>query len=154
MTEPSHRMDPAIRTRWLAALRSGDYLQGRELLHYESRPDGSAPRYCCLGVLCDLAYRDGVIDRVQGFMSTSYGYLPPDGADEEQTTVEVSVLPPAVARWAGLVDADGVPITTPRAEGVELTVWNDGEAALTADGPNVRSHTFAEIADLIERSDL
>ena len=34
--------------RWVAALRSGDYLQGQCRLRY-------ADEYCCFGVLCDVA---------------------------------------------------------------------------------------------------
>lgn len=40
-------------TRWIAALRSGKYVQGRGLLrkydHYSK-----TSRYCCLGVLADI----------------------------------------------------------------------------------------------------
>lgn len=38
--------------RWVAALRSGEYTQARKSLR-----DGDS--FCCFGVLCDLAARDG-----------------------------------------------------------------------------------------------
>lgn len=38
--------------RWVAALRSGKYEQAHEVLN-----DGVG--FCCLGVLCDLAAKDG-----------------------------------------------------------------------------------------------
>lgn len=41
-------MKNVTREEWLAALRSGEYKQGRGVL----KEDG---RFCCLGVLCDLA---------------------------------------------------------------------------------------------------
>lgn len=41
-------MDQAIAKKWVAALRSGKYKQG----HGQLRKDN---RFCCLGVLCDLA---------------------------------------------------------------------------------------------------
>jgi hypothetical protein len=41
-------MKPEIRDRWTAALRSGEYEQGRRRL----RTNGD--RFCCLGVLCDV----------------------------------------------------------------------------------------------------
>lgn len=41
-------MEAAIKSRWVEALRSGRYQQGRGSL----RP--SENTYCCLGVLCDL----------------------------------------------------------------------------------------------------
>ena len=37
---------------WVAALRSGEYTQGMEYLR-------RGHRFCCLGVLCDLAAKDG-----------------------------------------------------------------------------------------------
>jgi hypothetical protein len=45
-------MKREIRDRWTAALRSGEYEQGRSTLR--DRED----RYCCLGVLCDVLGQD------------------------------------------------------------------------------------------------
>jgi len=41
--------------KWLVALRSGDYAQGIGQL----RKCNGEPKYCCLGVLCDLLDPDG-----------------------------------------------------------------------------------------------
>lgn len=41
-------MDKDLKEKWVSALRSGKYRQGRYRLHLE---DGSM---CCLGVLCDV----------------------------------------------------------------------------------------------------
>lgn len=41
-------MNPDLKARWLAALRSGDYKQGPYRLETD---DG---RFCCLGVLCKV----------------------------------------------------------------------------------------------------
>jgi hypothetical protein len=41
-------MDQEIKTKWVAALRSGNYKQGRYVLRDESG------FYCCLGVLCEV----------------------------------------------------------------------------------------------------
>jgi hypothetical protein len=38
------RLDADIKEKWLAALRSGEYQQGREFLYSDGK-------YCCLGVL-------------------------------------------------------------------------------------------------------
>jgi hypothetical protein len=38
-------MDPALKARWIAALRSGKYKQGIGYLEYSNK-------FCCLGVLC------------------------------------------------------------------------------------------------------
>lgn len=40
-------MSPELKTRWLEALRSGEYKQGRAYLRKDDK-------FCCLGVLCDL----------------------------------------------------------------------------------------------------
>jgi hypothetical protein len=45
-------MDAELKAKWIAALRSGEYPQGRMSLR-----DG-ANRHCCLGVLCAVAGRD------------------------------------------------------------------------------------------------
>ncbi len=51
-------MNATIKHQWTAALRSGEYRQGRENLRTEAGP--SAPvLYCCLGVLADLLDPDG-----------------------------------------------------------------------------------------------
>lgn len=150
---PAVRMNAAIKTRWVAALRSGDYVQGRELLHYDAGIDGTSPRFCCLGVLCDLAYRDGVVTReVVGSAGNhaTYAYHDEDDKDEDP---ESSLLPRSVARWAGLVvREDGLEgaLISPVVAGVELTVWNDGEDSTFADGTSHASENFDTIARLIE----
>lgn len=59
-------MDQEIKTRWVAALRSGRYTQGQGALRSEDN-------FCCLGVLCDLvnpeAWEHHETDLVAGFWS-------------------------------------------------------------------------------------
>lgn len=43
-------MNKAVKKRWIKALRSGDYEQGKGVLH---RSDGAM---CCLGVLYDIEF--------------------------------------------------------------------------------------------------
>lgn len=74
------KMNPEIKAKWLEALRSGEYQQGRRSLH----ADGS---YCCLGVLCDISNLDTWKHRVDGI----YAYFDCEG-----------FLPSTVADWAGL----------------------------------------------------
>ena len=47
-------MNPKIKLRWLNALRSGEYQQGRYAL---LRDVNGKEEFCCLGVLCDLHAR-------------------------------------------------------------------------------------------------
>jgi hypothetical protein len=51
-SEEEMKMNRELKSRWVAALRSGDYKQARERL----RRNGS---HCCLGVLCDLFAKEG-----------------------------------------------------------------------------------------------
>lgn len=44
------KMDTKIGRKWVKALRSGKYLQGKGKLESEDSP----PKYCCLGVLCEV----------------------------------------------------------------------------------------------------
>lgn len=88
-------MNPEIKAQWVAALRSGDYLQGVGSLRYEGGFDGSM-RYCCLGVLCDLAVKAGVGAWIGGYDEwvgggVEYGH---DGY--------VSLPGSRVTDWAGL----------------------------------------------------
>ena len=43
-------MNPALKVKWIEALRSGKYRQGHNLLH-----NAANNTYCCLGVLLDVA---------------------------------------------------------------------------------------------------
>lgn len=45
-------MNKEIKARWVEALRSGKYKQGKKCLRSES------DTYCCLGVLCDIKQKD------------------------------------------------------------------------------------------------
>jgi len=70
-------MDPELKTKWLTALRSGDYKQGT----YELRTFDN--NYCCLGVLADVselgewtAERDWLLGGL--VRSNHHGSLPDD----------------------------------------------------------------------------
>lgn len=61
------RMDPVVARLWADALRSGKYDQGQGVL--KSRIDS---RYCCLGVLCEIAVEHDIIEDFEGEL----GYMP------------------------------------------------------------------------------
>jgi hypothetical protein len=50
-------MNPEIKKKWVDALRSGKYKQGRDGLH-----DRLNNTFCCLGVLCDVEGLESVHD--------------------------------------------------------------------------------------------
>jgi hypothetical protein len=68
-----------VAKKWVKALRSGKYSQAKGQLK-------TTEGYCCLGVLCDLAVKAGVLK----VFPTGRGNLPLN-----------------VKRWAGLVDPAG-----------------------------------------------
>lgn len=62
-TPDNLKLKANVKRAWLKALRSGDYKQGKEVLRYKRhlQPSDSEYRYCCLGILCDLAAKAGVV---------------------------------------------------------------------------------------------
>lgn len=126
-------MNQEVKTKWLAALRSGEYEQGREQLHYQSK---SRESFCCLGVLCDLAFKEGVVTRHQYDDEVRYGDVPdPYGDVPDPYGVregEANYLPPEVQEWAGLR-------RNPATEAGVLSIRND------------EGWSFDRIANLIEK---
>lgn len=92
------REQESNRKKWVAALRSGKYLQGRGALK-------SRDKYCCLGVACQLFHEKypenshWSDDEAARFLS----YKPGDGNGERQ----VGVLTNHVQDWLGLSTDDG-----------------------------------------------
>lgn len=134
-------MKPEVKEKWVAALRSGEYQQGLNVLAH--RDDEGAMSYCCLGVLCDLAVKDGVAVDVQS------------DADGDLTFEGMEALPPSsVLNWARLRLENPevqVPKNHPALADQFLDVRDrKGKCALTS--LNDGGFTFAEIADLIEAS--
>ncbi len=56
---------------WIKALRSGEYKQGKKKLK-------AGDRFCCVGVLCDLAAKDGGPQWVRSRFLGCDGTLPTD----------------------------------------------------------------------------
>lgn len=79
-------MNSEVKTEWLAALRDGTRPQGKRYLIADGK-------YCCLGVLCELAAEHGVVDAVVSV----YG-------DRTATTFDgqESSIPGSVQQWAGI----------------------------------------------------
>lgn len=127
-------MNPEIKAQWITDLRSGEFEQGTGQLHYEST-DGKQ-RYCCLGVLCRLAQKAGIVTpQIEGDPGDGY-MVRYDGA--------TSMLPNSVVDWAGLEDhgSGDVLITMSQRLGKVLaTTLNDSHAW---------KYTFAQIADALE----
>lgn len=130
------KMKPEAKALWLDALRSGDYDQTKGWLAVP-KEDG-AVGYCCLGVLCEVAIKQGVeVPVTKSISGKALGY----GADVNNTS-----LPREVMEWAGLPLSDPV-VSTPESIATEhlsaritLAELNDEHA----------DFTFPVLADLIE----
>lgn len=112
-------MKPEIKKRWVDALRSGKYQQGRDYLSFQGC-------YCCLGVLCDLAVKEGVCEWESRGIDAC---LHIDGGGVS--------LPQAVREWAG------VPSANPRA------IYDDIDLPVSELNDEI-GLTFPQLADLIE----
>ena len=108
-----------VKRAWVRALRSSKYKQGRGQLKTD---DG---KYCCLGVLCELAVKAGVIS----------AYDPEDAAPA-----------PAVCNWVGLQDNLGQ-FVKPDGHSDSLADLNDKGGIHSRDK---RSAGFKTIARVIE----
>ena len=126
----STKMNPEIKAKWVAALRSGEYQQGRANLR------NRAEEFCCLGVLCDLAAKEGLgswdADRRDD------AYVWPN--QEANLGYDVTLFPVGIKKWAGLGVVDG-------GLGPQVIV-NGSLQALAIHNDDGRS--FAQIADAIE----
>lgn len=120
-------MQKDLKTKWVTALRSGKYKQGKEQLRINNGEKQDC--FCCLGVLWDIDEEkewvlDGGIDWAaksdSGMMCAAdlpYGYSRKIGLNKHRTTL------------------------------VEMNDGIEGE-----EGSGKRSYTFNEIADWIEEN--
>jgi hypothetical protein len=120
-------MNADIKQLWIDALRSGKYKQGYGRLRDE---EDTETQFCCLGVLCDLHAK------ATGAGSWGGDSYFAGGVQENQS------LPRTVVWWAELND-DNPAIDD---NNNTLAEYNDG-----SDFADIRQHSFAEIADLIEQ---
>lgn len=132
-------MKKEIKDRWLPKLRDPNTIQATGILH-----DTSTGGFCCLGVLCEVAVEDGIIEkRDLGDEGVYYG----TPEEFEKCTAKADLLPASVVDWAGL-DGDN-----PRVDVVDdeyccdecVNISNKSLAEI-----NDNYTPFSEIADLIE----
>lgn len=133
--------NPEIKAQWLHALRSGEYAQGQG--HLRTDED----KFCCLGVLTDLAVEAGVAEWTPCDSFGLYGDLFGveevlfEGTDDERSVMNYLTATPRVLEWAGLNGAESLKFgESGYIPGLDnsLTRMNDN------------GMTFNEIADIIE----
>lgn len=118
--------------KWVEALRSGEFKQTTSYLHWKEEGKSS---FCCLGVACELALRDGVKLLVT---SADIEDSSEEGAVSYDT--EYDSLPASVVEWLGIIDWIGtLPTGLTKLDELSLATLNDN-------GKN-----FNEIADIIEK---
>jgi hypothetical protein len=124
------KMNKDVKKKWLAALRSGKFKQGKGMLRTENN------EFCCLGVLCEIARVEGVIPNpvhaVPNWDNTgkkAWFYGKGSIADGRRN----GTLPDEVRAWAGLEAGN------PWIGENTAAHWNDGA-----------KKSFVEIADLVE----
>lgn len=94
-------MNPEIKAKWVAALRSGKYKQAQEVLQ-------GGGGFCCLGVLCEISK-----------LETGFGIQ--DTLDETHGTEQLGTT---VMAWAGLPSGMGALVTI-GGRSQHLTCHND-----------------------------
>lgn len=124
-------MNQEIKKLWVDALRSGRYEQGVGVLR------DRADKYCCLGVLCELAVEANVLERAEPDIEGVYSYHGPLAGSDDSSVI---LLPVSVMHWAGLEGSAEVLV---RSE----SRWG-GERLLS--GLNDSGETFEYIASVIE----
>ena len=117
------KMNQEVKQKWVAALRSGEYTQGQGSLK------NAKSEYCCLGVLCSVAKKEG-LEVVEKYNTKLESYT----FDGDRT-----FLPYSVRDWAQL--STEAPYVLVGAGMERLDHLNDSG-----------DFSFDQIADLIEAS--
>lgn len=121
-------MNPEVKDKWVKALRSGEYEQAQACLRVNDT-------FCCLGVLTDLAIKEGVLGDWKDYAFHSGLFYVEDTYSDGEEFSQDAVLPVTVMEWAGMDSNDG---------------RHGDEQELSLAQLNDRGKSFAEIADIIE----
>ena len=97
-------MKKDIAKKWVKALRSGKYKQGKGYLkQFTSRNE---PRHCCLGVLCEL-YNDTMKKNHKKTLYTEEMQDNSSGTSFVRFDLVDGGLPKAVRKWADIINPLG-----------------------------------------------
>jgi hypothetical protein len=128
-------LDESIKLRWIKwiqALRSGEYRQGRHLLR-----EGTA--HCCLGVACDLAVADGFASWEASLYPGEFWAIDSRGLHTKGN------LPPGVMSWYDMPSNQGFVVD------VQASTCVGQCSSLSLAGLNdVGNATFEDIALILE----
>lgn len=153
-TTKNNLLDPEWKDAWLEALCSGNYEQGIGQLR------SASDRFCCLGVLCDVAAKKGHGEWAGGVnFVNDFPFL--SRTEEFGEEEDSSVLPRMLQ---GLLGVDSDPSVLARLDEDEriVEVRPDDDSGVPEDGHwailgmadlnDTYGLSFAEIADIIEKT--
>lgn len=118
-------MKPSVKQKWVKALRSGEYVQGKVFLVSTSK---RGDRFCCLGVLCELHAKE-----------TGNAWEEEEDERELWYLGREKLLPPAVVTWARLESED------------PCINDSDNDLCQLLSELNDAGYSFKKIAKLIEK---
>lgn len=136
-------MDEEIKNKWIDALRSGKYKQGKTALLRETE-EGCV--HCCLGVLCEITHTPKF--QLNGFGKGLFSF-----GEEEDEATNTGFLPPSVLKKTGMQEASGV-IPTDKLDYVNKIVMQSNlkpAHSYSLSGLNDSGWTFEQIANVIEK---
>lgn len=130
-----YQMNPEIKRRWIAALTSGEYKQGRAALVISPDDEHDEPRYCCLGVLCVLAQQEGVGEFIGNvFKDDEDKYSDDEGSGRFESDAELTI---GVQEWSDIHTVYGL-------------FFDEHDKAQTLATLNDGGMPFSEIAKIID----
>lgn len=121
-------MNQEIKERWIAELESGNWEQANGVL-----AEGKSNKRCCLGILCDIAVADGIVETDGTRETWSCAMAVVYRGPSENSVGTTAVLPEEVMEWAELDTDNGT--------------YNAGCNSLSAD--NDQGISFIQIAQTI-----
>lgn len=150
-------MKKEIAKKWVKALRSGKYKQGKRALKVETK---KGVQHCCLGVLCELYQQDR--KKKQALPLTTRDMPFADSTITEQSLSRAkiftfgrdeytTVLPPSVQKWAGLADPAGE-FREGSVSAVSLNAAACGKNCSSLAELNDAGASFKRIASIIENA--
>jgi hypothetical protein len=136
-------MKKNIANKWIKALTSNKYKQGRNVLCHQGA--NKQYKYCCLGVLCDLYTKDSDIaknPKKQLEVEKEKFQLV---ANKKAVNVllyndTMEILPNEVIKWAGMKSSDGEVFNSKLDESITLAEMND------------TGSSFEEISEVIKKN--
>lgn len=132
-------MKPEMKTRWIEALRSGEYQQCQKGLKMVN----GNPTYCCLGVLTEIVAAELDLKWTVLANGEFHGI-------ELKEAIEDSWLVKAVMDHCGLDQTD--PTVHIKVDHKRLSVAPEDKINVTLSVLNDQGYSFDEIADIIEEN--